>query len=126
MNVAWFIFRVFFTHWSQRIAVVYWILAYFKDLFFLLVVFNESARVNERANQLSSILSQRMWHNGDVNSNLNRLSMFANLTNEPLGYVLGNRRWTTGDMIIYAGVIVLISLFVLIRSILMQFSLSVL
>ena len=126
INIIWFIFRVFFTHWINRLSVVIWILVYFKDLIFLLIIFNESARVNERANQLNTILSSRIWHNGEVNSNLNRLSMFANLTNEPLGYVLGGRRWTTGDMVIYAGIIVLISLFVLIRSILMQFSLTIL
>lgn len=126
VNVLWFIVRVFFTKWTRTVNVVVFILLYFKELIYLLCVIRECARVNERANELSRILSQRMWRQGDVQVNLQRLSMVAMLSTEPVGFSLCGRRWTYADVRAVFVAVCLLSLLVLIRSILLQFSLTVL
>jgi hypothetical protein len=123
-HVVWFVFRVFFTHWSKRISVVVWIPIYFKELIYLLLACREISRVNDRSAQLQGILAQRMWHGGDLASNVLRLSMFAMLANEPLSFVVAGRRWSRSDLAVAWSAVVMLSLLVVVRSVLMQFSLT--
>lgn len=133
------IFDIILPKWTVRqlLDLLPWKLAsYAKEIVFLMILFNESAKLNEKADILMSIVANNDGRVGThiadeseledptvLRKQVQGLMLFSALSTKPISFPIAGRRWTKMDMILQIVTIAVTTVIVFIRAILMNKSL---
>lgn len=132
-----FVFDIMFTHWTMRrlLELLPWKMAsYAKEIVFLMILFNESAKLNERADYLVQTIANECEKSASqeeegpdaeaatFRSEVQRLLLLAALTTKPISFRIAGRRWTKMDMLLQVVAVIVTTLIVVIRAIIMGYA----
>lgn len=124
------------TKWTAKelLELLPWKLAsYFKEIAFLMVLFNESAKLNEKADELmhnianhelpgdedrfSVVAPEGVAEQEMMRQQVRRLTLVNALATKPISFPIAGRRWTKMDMLLQVMTVVATSLIVIVRAI---------
>ena len=128
------------TKWTAKelLELLPWKLAsYFKEIAFLMVLFNESAKLNEKADELTQLIANHVVPgDGDgyvddhakisiesgsgtdfLHFQIRRLTLVNALVTKPISFPIAGRRWTKMDMLLQVMTVVVTTFIVVVRAI---------
>lgn len=131
------VFDIILPKWTGRqlLDLLPWKLAsYAKEIVFLMIIFNESAKLNEKADILMSAVANNgvdahavdeseLEDPAVLRKQVQGLMLFSALSTKPISFPIAGRRWTKMDMILQLVAISATTVIVFIRAILMDQSL---
>eukprot|EP01033_Poteriospumella_lacustris_P008566 gene8566-6163_t len=133
------VFDIILPKWTaqQLLDLLPWKLAsYAKEIVFLMIIFNESAKLNEKADILVSVVANNdgrldahvvdeseLEDPAVLRKQVLGLMLFSALSTKPISFPIAGRRWTKMDLILQLVAISATTVIVFIRAILMDQSL---